>query len=655
MNNNQDISSETDTNRKKSMEGSESWRFFSNDFVDSSDQKEITFLTPQMILCNKYRLEYKVSSGNLGNVWKAFDLLGERFVALKIVPPDIQQYRNEMLRIKNTFQTVQGLNHEYISPVYALENDNSIGYFLVMKWVDDPVLADFKNEVFGFEMPMDKKLALKILANIANALDYAHRRGVIHRDLKPTNIIIVRNNKGEFLNAALVDLGLAAEIEESSTRLSSLAFGMGASPSFMAPEQWQSKKQDARTDQYALAAIAYELFSGKSPYIGRNIELLRTSVLKDHPEYIRTIPFYTNSALRKGMAKNKEDRFSTCSEFVKALSNPYWQLKNSMLKIYKKPLIPILTILCLLLAAFTFYLNPSGKVSQIKRQTNPVNFQDTEPVNSQSFEFVDTLVVPDDCSSINLALQRINEGGTIQIKPGYYSLSQNLHINRNVKIIGGSPDIFTDVILCWEEQGSIIIKAPNAHIAGISFRVSQKDQCLSFLAGKTTLEHCEIVSMEGSGMIIRGGNTTPTFKNCKIYNCGKEGIRIEDFSKPIIERCTISNNHIGIMVSTQSDPLIIDSEILESMEAGISVSDQAKGTIKNSLITKNGLGIQVSGYANPLFDNNRITENNRDGVRIEKDGSGTFRNNTIQDNGTVSWHLERDAGNVIREKNTPNK
>ncbi|MDO5580489.1 MAG: right-handed parallel beta-helix repeat-containing protein [Planctomycetia bacterium] len=654
----------TSTSRRSAMDGSGTRGFFSNDFVDSADQKDPSVLTPQAILCGKYRLEHKISSGNMGNFWKAYDLSGERFVSLKIIPPDIQQYRNEMLRIKNTFQSVLGLNHEYISPVYALENDTSVGYFLVLKWIDDPTLADYKNEIAGPDKLLDKKLVLQILANIAGALDYSHKRGVIHRDLKPTNIFITKDGEGKFLNASLADLGLAAEIEESSTRLSSLAFGLGTSPTFMAPEQWQSKKQDERTDQYALAAIAYELFSGKYPFIGRNIELLRTSVLKDNPEYIHSLPYYANSALRKGMAKDKNNRFASCTEFVQALSNPYWPLKNFALKLYRKPVLPVLALVCILIALSLYFFLPMiknfnfplfGKKSKQNWTEQSVNTPSTGTTSSLPIELLDRIVVPDDCSSLNLALQRINESGTIFIKPGYYSLSQNLHINRDVKIIGGSPEIYTDVILSWEEQGNVIFKAPNAFITGVSFRITQKDQGLSFLAGKSVLEHCEIVSTEGAGIVVRGGNTTPVLKDCKIYNCGKEGIRIEDFSKPILEKCIISNNHIGISVSSRANPQINDSEIRESMDTGIIFSDSAKGSLKNSLITKNGLGVQISSFSSPLFEKNKITENNREGVRIEKDGSGTFRNNTLGENGTVPWHIERNTENIVRENNTPNQ
>ena len=119
-----------------------------SDFYDSqennetsSDDPKLQELTSGLMLCEKYRLEKVAGVGGMGVVWKAWDVVGERWVALKFVPPEIRHSDGAMAQVKAVFQTVQALNHQNIGPVYSLEKDITFGYFMVKKWLEGQTRA----------------------------------------------------------------------------------------------------------------------------------------------------------------------------------------------------------------------------------------------------------------------------------------------------------------------------------------------------------------------------------------------------------------------------------------------------------------------------------------------------------------------------------
>jgi formylglycine-generating enzyme required for sulfatase activity len=166
----------------------------------------------------------------------------------------------------------------------------------------------------GAPMPLDEALA--ILRPLASALDYAHGEHVLHRDVKPANV------KVDGIRVQLLDFGLAAEVRSSMSRVSLRGHaGSSGTPAYMAPEQWEARRQSAATDQYSLAVMAYEMLSGYRPFDTDNMELLKSAVLTRAPEEIEGVPAYVNATLQKDLAKNPKERFASCTEFVEAISN----------------------------------------------------------------------------------------------------------------------------------------------------------------------------------------------------------------------------------------------------------------------------------------------------------------------------------------------
>jgi len=163
-------------------------------------------------------------------------------------------------------------------------------------------------------------------AKIADALDYAHRQRILHRDIKPSNIMITQNLDGT-RDVKILDFGLAAEIRNSLSRVSrDLGDTTGTRP-YMAPEQWSGMRQDASSDQYALAAVLYELLSGEVPFASAfesgDPVLMMNVVRTEAPEPLDDLPSNQNAIVLKALGKTRGERWDTCSHFIDALSSDW--------------------------------------------------------------------------------------------------------------------------------------------------------------------------------------------------------------------------------------------------------------------------------------------------------------------------------------------
>ncbi|MDO4628670.1 MAG: SUMF1/EgtB/PvdO family nonheme iron enzyme [Planctomycetia bacterium] len=281
---------------------------------------QMKYSDPQMLKLKegreigKYCLVEKVGEGGMGVVWKALDTVGNRYVALKFVPAEIRHREDAMEQVKTVFSRIQALNHQHICPILALEKDEQLGYFVVMKWLEGQSL----DKLARSWILRKSNLIIPILKAVASALDYAHGEKVLHRDVKPSNIF-VRLENDRIKEVSLIDFGLASEIHTSLSQFSNRIVNTSGTRPYMPPEQWQGKRQTERTDQYSLGIVAYELFAGYLPFQIPDVAMLRLAIMQDAPEEIEDVPEAVNTAILRALAKKPEGRFSSCGEFVNAL------------------------------------------------------------------------------------------------------------------------------------------------------------------------------------------------------------------------------------------------------------------------------------------------------------------------------------------------
>lgn len=279
---------------------------------DISDKKPGRFATGDAIL-GRYEVLSELGQGGMGVVYKCFDKTGGVEVAVKGLPPEVSHDAASMEDIRDNFQLVSDLRHPGIVGIRNLEADPKTGdYYLVMDLASGKNLHRWAKTHQGPEF-FDVKL--KIVAEIAAALDYAHSRRIMHRDIKPENVMIDSDD-----HVHVLDFGLASQIHSSMSRVSLVVRSQSGTPSYKAPEQWRGQPQNAATDQYALGVLAYELMAGYLPFDSDDIAILRMSVLSEPVAEVQDVPAYVNEALAKAMAKNPAQRFKTCEDFANALA-----------------------------------------------------------------------------------------------------------------------------------------------------------------------------------------------------------------------------------------------------------------------------------------------------------------------------------------------
>jgi tetratricopeptide (TPR) repeat protein/tRNA A-37 threonylcarbamoyl transferase component Bud32 len=256
-----------------------------------------------------YRLLDQLGAGGMATVYKAYHAAMDRYVAIKVLPQHLARDPNFRARFQQEARVIARLEHRHILPVYDAAEEDGIPY-LVMRYTDG---GDLNNLIAG---RITTERAVELLAQVAEALGYAHRQGVIHRDIKPANVLIGRDG-----DALLADFGIA-KIYEDTLQLTGEGTMVGT-PAYMAPEQLQGKRVDARTDIYALGVVLYQALTGECPFVAETP--LAVAMMHIHnplrpPRQLKSdIPDAIERIILRAMAKNPEDRFQTAEEMAEAL------------------------------------------------------------------------------------------------------------------------------------------------------------------------------------------------------------------------------------------------------------------------------------------------------------------------------------------------
>ena len=277
--------------------------------------KNSTF-EPGQLVCSRYRVIGELGHGGMGTVFRCLDEVSGLEVALKTLAKELSGSKYEMESVKTNFKLVYNLNHPNIAAYKNLEYDPSSGlYYLIMEYVDGEDLRYYlKNKRANNEF--SESVLIDLLAQIASALDYAHEQKVIHRDIKPGNIMVDRTGQ-----IKLLDFGLAAEIHSSLSRVSQYSMDISGTLPYISPEQWRGKAASAASDQYSLAVMTYEILSGSVPFQANDKDIMRKCVLEETADEPTGTSDIINKAIFKAMSKLPEQRFASCSKFVDAMKN----------------------------------------------------------------------------------------------------------------------------------------------------------------------------------------------------------------------------------------------------------------------------------------------------------------------------------------------
>ncbi|MEI6521558.1 MAG: serine/threonine-protein kinase [bacterium] len=261
-------------------------------------------------LKERYVIECEIGRGGMGVVYKGNDRQLGRMVAIKVLPVEFSHDQQFLQRFKNEILNSARLDHPNIVQVYDVGEEAGMHYY-VMQLVDGTDLHH-KIQHQGSYSVSD---TVDVLIQIAKALDYAHQHGVVHRDIKPDNILI-----DSYGTARVVDFGIARSIE--GTRMTG---GMLGTPEYMSPEQARGDELDGKSDQYSLALVAYEMLTGTTPFRSTTaqpwamVNMHLTVQPPDPRQYTDTLSENVANSLIQALAKVPESRFNSCVEFVQAL------------------------------------------------------------------------------------------------------------------------------------------------------------------------------------------------------------------------------------------------------------------------------------------------------------------------------------------------
>src|SRR5438046_2062152 len=269
-------------------------------------------------LAGRYTVARELGRGGMATVYLATDVKLGRRVAIKVLPPTTRAYLGSG-RFQREVLFAAQLSHPHIVPLFEADEADGL-LFYVMEYVEGESLHDRLSR----GGPLSIEDAVRIASEVGDALQYAHENGVIHRDVKPENILLSRGH------ALVSDFGIAKLMEERGDSERPTLTGAGiavGTAAYMSPEQASGDKRiDPRRDVYSLAAVLYEMLAGEPPFTGPSAQAIAARVLNDPPRPIRTVrpglPVHLERALARGLAKSPADRHRTARAFVDALAAP---------------------------------------------------------------------------------------------------------------------------------------------------------------------------------------------------------------------------------------------------------------------------------------------------------------------------------------------
>jgi len=258
----------------------------------------------------KYEVQNEIGRGGMGAVYKGYDPMLDRPVAIKVLAPHLVWEGRFVERFLREARAAARLRHPSIVTIHDVGQEGG-WYYFVMEYLEGQTLT----EVIQERGPLQPHEVLANLEPLAEALDYAHRRGLVHRDIKPGNIIV--SPAGQ---VTLTDFGIVRAAQE--TRLTTTGTIVGT-PEYMSPEQVKGLTVDARSDQDSLAVVAYEMLSGQVPFEAESTLALMHKVAYDPPPPIGQVrpelPVQVGGVLEKALAKEPGSRYATARDFFAAL------------------------------------------------------------------------------------------------------------------------------------------------------------------------------------------------------------------------------------------------------------------------------------------------------------------------------------------------
>jgi len=268
-------------------------------------------MTQPRLLGGRYELDGVVGRGGMAEVYRARDIRLDRIVAVKTLREDLARDQTFQARFRREAQSAASLNNPSIVAVYDTGEDNTGGShvpYIVMEYVDGRTLRDLLRD--------DRRLlperALEITDGVLRALEYSHRSGIVHRDIKPGNVMLTRSGQ-----VKVMDFGIARAVSDAQATMTQTAQVIGTAQ-YLSPEQARGERVDARSDLYSTGCLLYELLTGRPPFLGDSPVAIAYQHVRENPippsRVDPEVPQWADAIVLRAMAKDPRDRYQSAAE-----------------------------------------------------------------------------------------------------------------------------------------------------------------------------------------------------------------------------------------------------------------------------------------------------------------------------------------------------
>ncbi len=268
-------------------------------------------MTQPRLLGGRYELDGVVGRGGMAEVYRARDIRLDRIVAIKTLRTDLARDPIFQARFRREAQSAASLNHPSIVAVYDTGEDMATGVpvpYIVMEYVDGRTVRDLLQE--GHRLLPDR--SLEIIDGVLRALDYSHQAGIVHRDIKPGNVMVTRNG-----DIKVMDFGIARAMSDAQSTMTQTAQVIGTAQ-YLSPEQARGERVDSRSDLYSTGCLLYELLTGRPPFTGDSPVAIAYQHVRENPvppsRVDPDVPPWADAIVLKAMAKSPADRYQTAAD-----------------------------------------------------------------------------------------------------------------------------------------------------------------------------------------------------------------------------------------------------------------------------------------------------------------------------------------------------
>ena len=268
-------------------------------------------MTQPRLLGGRYELDGVVGRGGMAEVYRARDIRLDRIVAIKTLRTDLARDQTFQARFRREAQSAASLNHPSIVAVYDTGEDMATGVpvpYIVMEYVDGRTVRDLLQE--GHRLLPER--SLEIIDGVLRALEYSHQAGIVHRDIKPGNVMVTRNG-----DIKVMDFGIARAMSDAQATMTQTAQVIGTAQ-YLSPEQARGDRVDARSDLYSAGCLLYELLTGRPPFTGDSPVAIAYQHVRENPippsRVDPDIPRWADAIVLKAMAKAPADRYQSAAE-----------------------------------------------------------------------------------------------------------------------------------------------------------------------------------------------------------------------------------------------------------------------------------------------------------------------------------------------------